>query len=77
VLGFGARRRFEQLGEVSDALQIATYHAASGGKYEWHVDQNLWGASTHAPRIMSVTVQLTPVPEDREAAVRYRLKQTA
>ena len=26
---------------------------------EWHVDQNLWGASTHAPRIISITVQVS------------------
>ena len=31
-----------------------------GGKYDWHVDQNTWEASTHNPRMVSVTVQLTP-----------------
>ena len=61
------------MGEVSDSIQIATYHASAGGKYEWHVDQNLWGASTHAPRILSVTVQLTPVAEDIAVAVRCML----
>ena len=60
--------RFASLGEISDSLQIGTYQASAGGKYDWHVDQNLWGAATHNRRIISVTVQLSPAPSEPEAA---------